>query len=124
MNIAMLVADNAIKNQIVRLMSFMCGEEAKITSADEADLLISDRPSQLLEFLAAGKYACQILYRRDHAPLPKEADINRTERLRVYAFDDTDHIYSYPDMRSLVAYLAVLTLQDNGKPRPDGPHLP
>jgi len=109
MNVAIIVADQKVKDQIKRLMSFMCGDGVKITSADQADLLISDRATQLLEFLNADKYACQILYAKGHTPLPEETDGGRVKRLRIFAFGDADHLFAYPDIRSLVAFVGAVS---------------
>ena len=116
MNVAILVADEQVSKRIQRFMSFMCGAEVQISTPAHADLLISDRPKPLLEFVDAGKRACQVLYAKHHTPLPIEATGGRDTRFRIYAFDASEHIFSYPDMRNLVAYLAALSTPASDRP--------
>ncbi|GEM_PF-3120467 len=120
MNVTILVADRKVEKQIKRLLSFMCGEEVKIASVAQADLLISDRAKPLLEFCDAGKLACQVLYSKAHEPLPESDAVSGVKPLRVFAFDDTPHLHSYPDMRSLAVYVSGLCLSraSDATPKP------
>ncbi len=120
MKVALLVADPEVVKRIQRLISFMCGDEVQVTNLDQAELLISDRPKPLLDFLDRGKLAFQVLYDQVHEPLPENKKNGYSKALSVFAFKGTPHLHSYPDMRNMVAQISGLALKEVKTPG-DGP---